>query len=286
MPTASIRGVNINYRIVGDDGPWVALSPGGRRDLGVVLPIAELVAKGGYRVLLHDRRNCGASDVVIEGKESEYEIWADDLHELLSRLDTLPAYVGGSSSGCRLSLLLTLRHPEAARALLLWRVTGGRFAAERLAHNYYGQFIEVARTGGMAAVCETEFFRERIESNPANRQRLLAMDPRVFIEVMAHWREYFVRDADLPVIGASAESLRSIRVPACVVPGNDWTHPRRVGEQASQLLPEGELHILMPKDREVDLAIEEWDTKHAELAAIFVDFLNRVRTRGASGRAR
>ena len=80
MPIASVRGVNINYQIVGDRGPWVALSPGGRRDLGGVLPPAELVAKAGYRVLIHDRRNCGASDVVIEGEESEYEIWADDLY--------------------------------------------------------------------------------------------------------------------------------------------------------------------------------------------------------------
>jgi pimeloyl-ACP methyl ester carboxylesterase len=276
MPVENVRGVNINYQIVGAHGPWVALSPGGRRDLGVVLPLAELVAEAGYRVLIHDRRNCGASDVVIEGDESEYEIWADDLHALLSRLDALPAFVGGSSSGCRLSLLLALRHPAAVRALVLWRVTGGRFAAERLAHNYYGQFIEVARQGGMAAVCTTEFFRERIESNPANRDRLLAMDPKHFIDVMAHWREYFIRDADLPVIGASAEALRSITVPTCVIPGNDWTHPRRVGEHATRLLPNGELHILMPQDMEVDLAIEGWDEKRAELASIVVDFLKRA----------
>ena len=275
MPIANVRGVNLNYRIVGDRGPWVALSPGGRRDLGGVLPVAELVAAAGYRVLLHDRRNCGASDVVIDGKESEYEIWADDLYELLSQLDARPAFVGGSSSGCRLSLLLALRHPDAVRALLLWRVTGGKFAAERLAHNYYGQFIDVAKQGGMAAVCETEFFRERIEQNPKNRERLLAMDRDRFIAVMSHWREYFLRDADLPVIGASADDLRSITVPACVVPGNDWTHPRRVGEAASRLLPKAELHILMPQDMEVDMYVEAWDEKRQELAAIFVDFLKR-----------
>ena len=147
MPVASIRGVNINYQIVGDRGPWVALSPGGRRDLGGVLPLAEVIAEAGYRVLIHDRRNCGASDVVIEGQESEYEIWADDLYELLSKLGALPAFVGGSSSGCRLSLLFALRHPEAVRALLLWRVTGGPFAVQRLAHNYYGQFIDAAKQG-------------------------------------------------------------------------------------------------------------------------------------------
>jgi pimeloyl-ACP methyl ester carboxylesterase len=276
MPIASVRGVNINYQILGDHGPWVALSPGGRRDLGVVSPLAELLAAGGYRVLIHDRRNCGASDVVIEGDESEHEIWAEDLYELLSQLDALPAVIGGSSAGCRLSLLFALRHPEAVRALLLWRVTGGPFAAERLAHNYYGQFIDAATQGGMAAVCETEFFRERIASNPKNRARLLAMDAKRFIDVMAHWREYFIRDADLPVIGASADALRSITVPACVIPGNDWTHPRRVGEQASRLLPRGELHILMPQDMEVDLFIEAWEEKREEMASIFINFLNRA----------
>jgi pimeloyl-ACP methyl ester carboxylesterase len=276
MPIANIRGVHIHYQVLGEHGPWVALSPGGRRDLGGVLPLAEQVAAAGYRVLLHDRRNCGASDVVIEGDESEYEIWADDLYALLSQLKALPASVGGSSSGCRLSLLFALRHPEAVRALLLWRVTGGPFAAQRLAHNYYGQYIEAATQGGMPAVCDTEFFKERIASNPANRDRLLGMEPQHFIDIMAHWREYFLRDADLPVIGASAAALGSIKVPTCVIPGNDWTHPRRVGEHASRLLPNSGLHILMPQDAEVDVSSAGWDEKRGELATLFIDFLNKV----------
>jgi len=276
MPIAQIRGVNINYQVLGAHGPWVALSPGGRRDLGGVLPLAEQVAQAGYRVLLHDRRNCGASDVVIAGDESEYEIWADDLYALLAQLDALPACVGGSSSGCRLSLLFALRHPEAVRALLLWRVTGGPFAAQRLAHNYYGQFIEAAQQGGMPAVCDTEFFRERIASNPANREHLLHMQTQRFIDVMAHWRTYFLRDANLPVIGASAEALGAITVPACVIPGNDRTHPRQVGENANRLLPNSELHILLPEDVDADVWTEGWDAKQGELASIFIDFLHRV----------
>jgi len=272
MPIANIRGVHINYQVLGEHGPWVALSPGGRRDLSGVMPLATRVAAAGYRVLLHDRRNCGASDVVIAGDESEYEIWADDLYALLTQLQALPAYIGGSSAGCRLSLLFALRHPEAVRALLLWRVTGGPFAAQRLAHNYYGQFIEAAQQGGMPAVCETEFFRERIASNPANRDRLLSMEAQRFIDVMAHWREYFLRDADLPVIGASAAALGSITVPTCVI----RTHPRRVGENASRLLPNSELHILMPQDAEDDVSTAGWDEKQGELASIFIDFLKRV----------
>ena len=58
------------------------------------------------------------------------------------------------------------------------RLTGGEFAAGRLPEMYYGQFIKAAREGGMAAVCATEQYRERIAANPANRERLMRMDPK------------------------------------------------------------------------------------------------------------
>ena len=59
MPTLQIRNAHINYELLGDKGPWVALSPGGRRPLEGVKHLAERVAAKGYRVLIHDRRNCG-----------------------------------------------------------------------------------------------------------------------------------------------------------------------------------------------------------------------------------
>src|SRR6266852_598566 len=262
MPIATIHGVHIHYQVLGEHGPWVALSPGGRRDLSGVMPLASQVAAAGYRVLLHDRRNCGASDVVIDGSDSEYEIWADDLYELLFQLNALPAIIGGSSSGCRLAILFALRHPASVRALLLWRVTGGAFAAQRLAKNYYGQYIEAARAGGMAAVCETEHFRERIESNPANRDKLMAMDPEQFVAAMTHWREYFLKGADLPVIGATTSDLNSITVPTCIIPGNDKTHGLETGKAAHDLIPNSEFHHLFTEQLDVDLGpMEEWHAK-------------------------
>src|SRR6476619_7143642 len=75
MPIANVRGANINYEVLGTSGPWVALSPGGRRALEYVKSLAQHVADAGYRVLIHDRRNCGVSDIVIGGDQSEYEIW-------------------------------------------------------------------------------------------------------------------------------------------------------------------------------------------------------------------
>jgi pimeloyl-ACP methyl ester carboxylesterase len=283
MPVTEINGANINYEVLGESGPWVVLTPGGRGAKEMVKPLGTAIAEAGYRVLLHDRRNCGASDVIIDGEESEQEIWADDLYELLSRLGALPVYAGGGSAGCRLSILLTLRHAGSTRGLLLWSVTGGVVAAERLGFNYYGQFIEAAQRGGMPAVCETEFFKQRIEQNPDNKDRLMAMDPTRFQRVMERWRGFFDEGATLPVIGATEAQLRGIKVPVCIVPGNDDVHPRKVGEGLHEILPYSELHYLR-SDAEV-AALRDRDPAEVlaetrqRLGKIFIPFLNKLEGR-------
>jgi pimeloyl-ACP methyl ester carboxylesterase len=128
MPIAKIRGVSMNYKVLGNSGPWVALSPGGRRDISGIELLAGKVAEKGYRVVIFDRRNTGASDVVIDGNDSEYEIWADDIHDLLNQLGACPPSSAAVLPVVRTALLFALRHSESVRALLLWRVTGGRFA--------------------------------------------------------------------------------------------------------------------------------------------------------------
>src|SRR5438270_3917074 len=239
MPVATVRGVDINYEILGDRGPWVALQPGGRRALAGVKSLGEKIAEAGCRVLIYDRRNCGASDVSFDGGNSENEIWAEDLRALLSQLDALPAYIGGSSSGCRLALLMALRHPADVRGLLLWRVTGGAYAAQRLVENYYTQFINAAQQGGMEAVCRTEHFAEVIASNLANRARMTALDPQRFIAVMEEWQRTFNEGAQHPVIGLSPAELRSLTMTACLIPGNDRVHPCGTGRAAWRAMRDG-----------------------------------------------
>ena len=280
MPIATIRGVAINYEVLGERGPWVALQPGGRRGLDVVKPLAQKLAESGNRVLIYDRRNCGASGISFNGGNSENEVWAADLRELLLQLDALPAFIGGSSSGCRLALLAALRHPADVRGLLLWRVTGGAFAAGRLVQNYYTQFIEAAERGGMEAVCRTEHFAELIARNPGNRDRLVSMGVERFIGVMKAWRQAFNEGADHPVIGISPAELRSMTMPACIIPGNDRTHPREPGQIAHRLMPNAEYHEVVTEDRpDLDVALEDWNAKEGLLAAIFIDFLRRVQHR-------
>jgi pimeloyl-ACP methyl ester carboxylesterase len=275
MPIANIRGIDINYEILGERGPFIALQPGGRRGLVGVTSLGGKIAEAGYRVIVYDRRNCGASGIAIAG-ESENEEWAEDLHELLARLDALPAYIGGSSSGCRLAMVLALRRPEDVRGLLLWRVTGGAYATERLTNQYYTSHIEAAEKGGMAAVCAMEHWMEVIKANPTSRAKLMALEPRDFIARMIQWRRSFQAGADHPVIGLSPAELRSMTMPACIAPGNDRVHPRLPGQIAHRLMPNAEYREVLTEDREdLDIAFEDWEKKEGLLAAIFIDFLRR-----------
>jgi pimeloyl-ACP methyl ester carboxylesterase len=232
-------------------------------------------------VLVYDRRNTGASSIAIGGGESENAVWADDLHELLGQLDAAPAFVGGSSSGCRLALVLAQRHPADVRGLLLWRVTGGAYAAQRLINQYYTQFIEMAQAGGLDAVAQSEHFAEMIRANPVNRERLIGLGVERFLGAMEGWRRGFADGAEHPVIGLSPAQLRALPMPACIIPGNDRVHPRTPGQAAHRLMPNAEYHEVLTEDREdQDVALEDWQAKDGLLAAIFIDFMRRQQRRG------
>jgi pimeloyl-ACP methyl ester carboxylesterase len=280
MPGAVVGGVHINYEVIGSSGPWIALTPGSRRSYGELVDLSKAIAANGYRVLLHDRRNCGASDVAFDGSASEHEVWADDLYVLGQQLNALPMVVGGSSAGARLSILFAIRHPQALRGLLLWRVTGGQEAVDRLADTYYGQFIKLARTGGMQAVCNSEHFSECIKARPSNRERLLACNPNEFIKVMTTWRERFLESATLPIVGATEADLNSIRAPVCIIAGNDVIHTPATAREAARLIPNSELHEDVVEKRSDDNLLKEWDRKEwrdaePRLAQIFAAFLRR-----------
>jgi pimeloyl-ACP methyl ester carboxylesterase len=281
MPEAVLRGVCINYEVIGTSGPWIALTPGSRRPYGELVDLSKAIATSGYRVLLHDRRNCGASEVAFDGSGSEHEVWADDLYALGKELGALPMYVGGSSAGARLAILYAMRHPDGLRGLLLWRVTGGQEAVDRLAENYYGHFIKIARAGGMQAVCESEHFSECIKARPSNRDRLLKTDVGEFIKVMTHWRECFLQSANLPIVGATEADLHAIKAPACLIAGNDVIHTPTTARRAASLIPNSELHDDVVEKRSEGNLLKEWDRKEwndavPRIAAIFAAFLKRA----------
>jgi pimeloyl-ACP methyl ester carboxylesterase len=280
MPEAIVRGVPINYEVVGNVGPCISLNPGSRRSFGELVSLARHISGAGFRVLLHDRRNCGASGIAIEPLGSEHEIWAEDLRELCEQLGFGQVYIGGSSAGARLALLFALRHPKATKGLLLWRLTGGSHAAGELAELYYGSFAKLAARGGMQAVCTSDHFAECISARPSNRDRLMQITSADFIKTMDLWKKSFLEASNQPVIGATEEELKALSIPVCLIAGNDVIHPPATARKFKALVPQTELHDDVVEKRPDNQLLPEWDRNEwvrAEpmIASIFGEFLRR-----------
>jgi pimeloyl-ACP methyl ester carboxylesterase len=286
MPYANIGGVNLYYEDHGK-GPAVILTPGGRVDCNGLRPMGALLSRH-CRVILHDRRNCGRSDVVIGGHLSEQHLWAEEMAGLLRQIGAAPAYAAGGSAGSRTSLTLAVRHPEVVKGVFIWEVSGGPLSAELMGPGYYGQYIEAAERGGMAAVAATEFFAQRIHDNPANRERLLSMDVQEFCTVMRRWSAAF---ATLnPVGDLSAAQLQSITCPVVAFAGNtpDDVHHVSAAEAVHRLVPQAELRPSVWTHEEWDVigqhdhtfpgiaATNRYSMKATVYAAELLDFINKV----------
>ena len=276
MPRATINGGNINYEVQGTTGPWVSVSPGGRRGFNELGGYARRFSEAGFRVLVHDRRNCGGSDLLLSGDKQEHEIWADDLNALLTSLGATSAFIGGASSGARMALSYGLRYPKATKGLLLWRVSGSARSTKHLANQYYGSFAALAKTGGMEAVAASEHFKAVIARNPAARDQLMRFGAEAFIHSMNVWSERFMKGADQPIIGASEAELRAMRVPMCLIPGNDFVHARSSAHAVGKLVPGCEMHDIMPPGPDLEeIPFESWEQKEADIAKIFIDFMRK-----------
>ena len=125
MPFASINEADIYYEVIGDRGPWVVAMSGGRHPLSEIEELTTAIAARGFRVIVHDRRNCGRSSLHFDASRSEEDLWADDLHGLLDRLRVRSAFVVGKSRTVRVAIRFAMRYPHQTRGLGLWGISGG-----------------------------------------------------------------------------------------------------------------------------------------------------------------
>jgi pimeloyl-ACP methyl ester carboxylesterase len=249
MPTAFINGATIYYEIFGHNGPWVAAIPGGRHPHSEIEKLTRAIASRGYRVIVHDRRNCGRSSLDFNTLEPEDDVWVDDLHALLRYLDVSRTFVVGRSRGARIAIRFALSHPDKTRGLGLWGLGGGAAAAKFLDDYYYGQYLRACKEGGMEAVCALGHFAGLVAARPANRDELLAMDPRHFVSAMSRWRSQLLPKINQPVMGLSDEELRGISVPTAIVPYYDWMHPYTSVTHALKMIPGSRLFDYDPTRR-------------------------------------
>jgi len=243
MAHATVNGLSIGYDVIGEGRPWV-ITPGGRfsKDYGGVRELAGALADAGNRVLVWDRPNTGESDVCFDGA-SESEMQADALAALLRELAMAPAVIAGGSGGSRVSLLTAARHPDVASALAVWWISGGALGLVSLGYHYCSDSIRAAWNDGMESVVALPEWQEVLERNPANRDRMLAMDPASFIDTMEQWMLVYCPCGDDVVPGLPAASAAELDVPALVFRSgrSDLNHPRTTSEAVAAALPDSKL---------------------------------------------
>lgn len=243
MPVAQQGDLEIAYELIGEGQPWV-ITPGGRfsKDYGGVREMAETLAATGRQVLIYDRLNCGASSVCFDGP-SESEMQADSLAALIRQLGLGPTVIVGGSGGARVSLLTAARHPDVARGLAIWWISGGVYGNAVLGQHYCAGSLTTAWNGTMAEVAALPEWQEVIERNPANRDRFLAQDPKAFVATMERWMHAYCACGDPLVPGLADEQALAMTVPILVFRSgeSDMFHTRATSERLAAKLPNARL---------------------------------------------
>jgi 2-hydroxy-6-oxonona-2,4-dienedioate hydrolase len=244
VPSVAVNGGNVVYEILGESGDLIVLTPGGRfgKEIPGLRPLAEALVDGGYRVLLWDRPNCGASDVQFYG-HSESHMRAETLHGLLTALDLAPCIIAGGSGGARDSMLTTMLYPDLVTKLVVWNIVGGVYGMYQLGAFYVLPSIQAVRWSGIEGLPKVPEWRERIEENPNNKQRLLDLDPDDFLRVMLRWLNAFVPKPGQTIPGVDDGMFDDITVPTLIIRGgeNDWDHPKRTSLEVHCLIKGSEL---------------------------------------------
>lgn len=241
MPRIIIDGIGIDYEIHGPEGGKpVILTPGGRftMDTPGVREYATQLAKGGMKAVIWNRPNCGSSDTCLRG-ETESEMQAEVLGDLIRALDLGPTVIAGGSGGARVSMLAAARNPDICSHLAVWWISGDPIGLMQLATYYCGEAADAASKRGMAGVLEASSWAEHVAANPAARDTLLAMRPERFIATMQKWASAYVYSQLSPVPGMTPGDFARLTMPVLVFRGgwSDLSHTRATSEWVARLIP-------------------------------------------------
>ena len=161
---------------------------------------------------------------------------------------------------------------------MVWNIVGGIYGTFVLGSFYIVPSILAVRGTGMDGVVKVPEWRERIEENPANKQRFLDFDKDEFLKVMLRWLNAFVSKPGQTIPGVDDEMFDRIKVPTLIIRGgeNDMDHPKRTSLEVSCLIKGSKLiDPPWPEDA--------WERASEDRAAGKVQALQHVRHLGAGG---
>jgi pimeloyl-ACP methyl ester carboxylesterase len=245
----TLNGFDIRFEIHGEGIP-IVYTPGGFYPLEKGRLLAERLKPLGYKVLLWDRPNTGASGLLFAG-DNIFQIWADKLCELLHYTEFSPAFVAGGSAGGLGSLCLACHYPAEVRGLI--------FMAPPTDNKDFWNFViqstflapaKMAEKNGMSAALEAQggmgdlfIWQDQFQRVPQKRQQLLSMNPLTFAQVMRTWANSLTASGHPHLAGLSDGQLAAINTPTIIFSGASEDHPQHTAEALHKKLAKSELVI-------------------------------------------
>jgi len=246
---AAINGSTIRFEIHGKGIPLV-YTPGGFYPLEKGRLFAERLKTLGYKVLLWDRPNTGASGLLFGG-DNLFQLWADTLCELLRYTELSPAFVAGGSAGGLASLSLACFHPEVVKGLIFMAPpTDDQNMWNFVIHNTFLAPAEMAEKSGMSAALEAQGgmgdlfnWQDQFQRVPEKKQQLLSMDPVIFANTMRTWAHSLTEGGHPHLAGLNDGQLAAISIPTIIFSGASEDHPPHTAEALHKKLAKSELVI-------------------------------------------
>ena len=245
MPFYERDAAKIYYEELGSGFPLLLISPGGMNSVISFwerMPFNPIESfKGDFHVIAMDQRNAGRSTGPLDTQDP-WGSHADDQLGLMSHLGIERFLVLGCCIGGSYIFKLVERAPDRIVAGVLEQPIGMVESNVDLFHN------QIWSTWGQDLV--------------ANREDITEDSMKEFGRQM--WQHDFLLSVD-------RDFARTVQTPMLVMPGNDAAHPREIGLELAEMLPNAELLDNWKAPAEVVPhtveAVRAFLKKHAEAAS-------------------
>jgi len=265
MPKASVNGIEMHYRDVGEGFPVVLIHgyTGNSRNWALTVP----ALRESFRTISMDLRGHGLSGKPTRPEDYSLAFMVDDVHDLLEQLEVPECYLVGHSMGGGVAMRFVLAHPEVVRALVLVDTSASPQDSSRT--EMREALLKTAREEGLEAAFEAQL---RIDPGASE----ILSNPQA-VQV---WREQFLMtslEAYLYCAAAMAEreslleDLRRVAVPTLIVCGErdaPFLEPSRLMHEA---IPDSELVIIDDAGHS-----PQFETP-VEFNRVLTEFLSKVR---------
>ena len=264
MPHATVNGIEIHYREVGEGFPIVFIHgyTGNSRNWALTVP----ALRESFRTVSMDLRGHGLSAKPVGRDDYLFDAMANDVLGLVDQLGVRECYLAGHSMGGMVAQKIALARPELVRALVLVDTSASPQNSSRT-HMRVG-LLKIAEKQGMEAAFEAQLgmdpAADEIRSNP---------------EAVRVWREQFLMtslEAYLYCSEAMAEresllkELRRVAIPTLIVCGERDEPFMEPSRQMHEAIPGSELAIIPGAGHS-----PQFETP-VEFNRVLVGFLSRV----------